>query len=155
MIHKSTDNVRQIALFPGTFDPFTKGHLSILERFLPIFGKVIVAVGYNLSKPSAEESAYARVEEIKRATSHLENVEVISYNGLTTDIAKEKGAGYIIKGVRDVADYEYERRMADINREISGIETIIMFSLPEFSSISSSIVRELRHYGEDVKKFLP
>lgn len=155
MIHKSTDNVRQIALFPGTFDPFTKGHLSILERFLPIFGKVIVAVGYNLSKPSAEESAYARVEEIKRATSHLENVEVISYNGLTTSIAKEKGAGYIIKGVRDVADYEYERRMADINREISGIETIIMFSLPEFSSISSSIVRELRHYGEDVKKFLP
>lgn len=155
MTPKSTDNRYNIALFPGSFDPFTKGHLSILERFLPLFDRIIIAVGVNLSKNTDKCEIDKRVESIKNTVSAYPSVDVISYTGLTVEAAKGCGAQTIIKGVRDMSDYEYERRMADINRSISGIETVFMFSLPEYSSLSSSVVRELIHYGQDVTEFLP
>lgn len=143
------------ALFPGSFNPFTKGHLSILERFCPLFGKIVVAVGVNDSKEIDARKRVANVERIKKAVEHLPNVDVKEYSGLTVNFAREQGAAYILRGVRDVADFEYERKMADVNRALAGVETIFAFSLPEHQAISSSVVRELERYGQDVSAFLP
>lgn len=146
--------MKPIGIFPGSFNPFTKGHLSVLERALPLFDKVIIAVGYNVAK-TGNSDIEQRVRTIKKAVEELDNVEVTGYQGLTVDIAKACGASFIIRGVRDAADFEYERQMADINRQLTGIETLILYTLPQYASISSSMVRELRRYGVDVKQFLP
>ena len=158
MTHKSTEAgpAKRKAVFPGSFNPFTKGHLSVLERALPLFDEVVVAIGVNSQKNDSEKAIIKpRVEKISGLLQSFPNVSVISYEGLTVNMARTQDASYIIRGVRDVADFEYERRMADVNRAISGIETVILFSLPEQSSFSSSSVRELESYGEDVSQFLP
>ena len=125
-----------------------------MKRALPLFEKVVVAVGYNSDKADNGD-VQQRVDTIKQAVKELDNVEVTAYEGLTVELAHAIGATFIIRGVRDVADFEYERQMADVNRLLTGIETLLLYSLPEQSSISSSIVRELQRYGVDVKKFLP
>lgn len=143
-----------IALYPGTFDPFTTGHLSIVERGLALFDKIIIAVGINDSKrcyrPTAE-----RVEHIRRVMAGENRVEVISYDGLTVEIARQVGANFILRGVRTVADYEYERNLAYANRNISGIETVLLYTLPELSYISSTMVRDLERNGYDVSPYVP
>lgn len=151
-IEKPTD---RIAVFPGSFNPFTIGHLSIVERALPMFDRIIIAVGINTAKPVDPESLDKRLSDIRNATASLESIEVASYSGLTVDFAKEHGARFILRGVRSVADFEYERQIADVNRTIAGIETVMLFALPEYASVSSSIVRELQSYGHDVTTFLP
>lgn len=156
MTHKLPDHdTARVALFPGSFNPFTKGHLSVLERFSPLFVKIIVAVGVNAGKPAHPAQTSRNLAAIKQATGHLANVEVKEFSGLTVDFAVGEGAGYIIRGVRDVADFEYERKMADVNRLLTGVETVFVFSLPEHQAISSSVVRELESYGRDVSQFLP
>lgn len=142
------------ALFPGSFDPFTVGHMSILERALPLFEHVIIVVGYNESKPG-DKSPEERVEAIRRVTATMPRVEVVAWNGLTVDLAEARGALYLIRGARTAADWDYEYNLATINRMISGIETIILPTLPEHAAISSSIVRELDHFGHDTSRFLP
>lgn len=146
----------RIALFAGSFNPFTIGHLSIVERGAAMFDKVVVGVGYNFAKaPEAAELA-SRVEAIERAVAHLgDAVEVVSFGGLTVDEAERHGAKFLLRGVRNAADFEYERSMADINRRLSGIETVLLYTLPELSAVSSSVVRELRVHGRDVSPFLP
>lgn len=138
----------------GSFDPFTIGHDSIVRRVLPLFDKVVIGVGHNERKnymtPTAE-----RIEQISRIYGNEPSVEVKQYNDLTVDFARREGARYIIKGVRSVKDFEYEREQADINRRLTGIETVLLYAEPGMESISSSLVRELIHFGKDVSQFLP
>ncbi|MGN0068256.1 MAG: pantetheine-phosphate adenylyltransferase [Prevotella sp.] len=141
-------------LFPGSFDPFTIGHRSVLDRALTLFDKVVVGVGVNVGKCSLL-SAEERVEAIRRLYAHDDRVEVVAYEGLTVDLARRCGARFIVKGVRSVRDYEYEREQADVNRRISGVETILLMAEPGLECVSSSLVRELKAFGRDVKAFLP
>ncbi|HIR37851.1 MAG TPA: pantetheine-phosphate adenylyltransferase [Candidatus Limisoma gallistercoris] len=145
---------KMIALFPGSFDPYTIGHYSIVERALPLFDKIVIAVGVNRNKQSLM-SEEKRVEAIRSLYEDNDKVEVISYDGLTVDAAKKYGARFLLRGVRQVADFEYERNLAEVNRNISGLETILLYTLPEYAHISSSIVRELASYGKDVANLLP
>lgn len=144
----------RIALFAGSFDPFTKGHCALLKRALPMFDKVIVGIGINSGKRcmfSLEE----RVAAIEKAFAGEERVEVRVYDCLTMDFAKQVGADVLLRGVRSVKDFEYERELADLNLRIGGIDTVLLVSEPEHSSISSSVVRELITYGKDVAELLP
>lgn len=141
-------------LFPGTFDPFTIGHASLVNRALPLCDRMVIAVGYNSDKHSAESVA-ERVAAIAAIYADEPKVKVTSYDGLTVDACRREGAGWMLRGVRSVADYEYERNLADINRSISGIETLLLYSLPELSHISSSMVRELASHSHDISKYLP
>ena len=142
------------ALFAGSFDPYTIGHHSLVERALQMFDKVIIAVGCN-SEKGCSMSAAERVAAIAAHYRGNNRVEVRAYNGLTMDFAHEVGATVLLRGVRNIKDFEYERELADINMRIGGIETVILFSTPENSSISSSAVRELAAYGKDVSALLP
>lgn len=156
MTHRFHEAGQRTAVFAGSFNPFTVGHLSILKRGLEIFDKVIVMIGHNASKKDDSENAEKRVEELNRLLAPFgERTEVRICSGLVAPEAKALGAVALLRGVRSVADFEYERNMADINRDISGIETVILTAEPRYGAISSSIVRELRSYGYDVTSFLP
>ena len=141
-------------LFPGSFDPFTKGHANLVERGLQLFDHVIIAVGYNENKPGWIP-VQERVSALKALYANEPRVMVESYSCLTVDFARQCGAKAILRGIRSVKDYEYEMQMADVNRQLSGIETILLFADPQLSAVSSSIVRELAHFGKDIKPFLP
>lgn len=146
----------RIGLFAGTFRPFTIGHASIVDRALPLFDKVIIAIGVNAAKDNGYTDAAERRKAISALYKAEERVEVVEYSGeLTTTLAKRLGAKWLIRGVRSVKDFEYERDIADINRLTAGIETIFLPALPELAAVSSSVVRELAQYGADVSNFLP
>ncbi len=142
------------AIFTGSFDPFTIGHFDIVSRALPLFSRIVIGVGVNERKKYMQ-SAEVRCADIKRIFADEPKVEVKAYSDLTVDFARREGAIYIIKGVRSVKDFEYEREQADINRQLSGIDTLLLYSDPRYSSISSSMVRELIHFGQDVSPYLP
>lgn len=147
-------NSHKTLLFPGSFDPFTIGHKWIVDKALEIADKVVVAIGVNENKKrtfAVEDVA----EKIKKAYAQDLRVEVITYKGLTIDIAKEVEATAIVRGVRSTIDFEYEKNIADINRELSGIETILLCTHPTLSHVSSSMVRELNHFGYDISKYIP
>ncbi len=144
----------RIGLFTGTFDPFTIGHKSIVDRALPLFDKLIIAVALSNSKNTSSEIE-KRVDDIKSIYEGIDNIEVKSYSDLTIDMAKRENAQFIVRGVRSVNDFEYEREQADVNHLLSGIETILLFSEPNLSIVSSSMVRELKSFGKDVSDFLP
>ncbi|MBR2318386.1 MAG: pantetheine-phosphate adenylyltransferase [Bacteroidaceae bacterium] len=142
------------ALFAGSFDPFTKGHYALLKRALPLFDRIVVGIGINSSKRcmfTVEE----RVAAIEKAFAGEERVEVRVYDCLTMDFAKQIGADVLLRGVRSIKDFEYERELADLNLRVGGIDTVLLVSEPEHSSISSSVVRELITYGKDVAELLP
>lgn len=145
---------QRIALFPGSFDPFTIGHHSIVERALPLFDKIIVAVGVNANKHSFMTEKN-RIEAIRAIYAAEPRIEVVSYTGLTVEAAAAHNARFILRGVRLIQDFEYEKNLAEVNRSISGIETVLLYTLPEYEHISSSIVRELISYGRDVSNLLP
>lgn len=141
-------------IFVGSFDPFTIGHDSIVRRALPLFDRVVIGVGVNERKKymlNTEE----RTERIAHLYAEEPKIEVKAYSDLTIDFARREGAEYIIKGVRSVKDFEYEREQADINRRLSTIETILFYAEPQLESISSSVVRELKNFGRDITEFLP
>lgn len=145
-----------IALFSGSFDPFTIGHADIVKRFLPLFDKIVIGVGYNEHKPSAMLTPDERVQQIAAIYKDEPKVEVEKYSDLTVDFASRVGARYIIKGVRSTKDFEYEREQAEINKLLAPeIETIVLFASSEKAAISSSMVRELKHFGRDISQFLP
>jgi len=144
----------RIALFPGTFDPFTLGHLSLVKRGLCLVDEIIIAIGVNLEKKTFFPLEQ-RLEMLKKLFESNPKIKIHSYNGLTIDFAKEIGAKFILRGVRSVSDFEYEKNIADINREIAGIETFVLFTEPEYTHISSSLVRELLFYGKSVAAFVP
>lgn len=141
-------------LFVGSFDPFTIGHDSIVRRALPLFDHIIIGVGVNERKKSML-NAEERVRRIKCLYADNPKIEVKAYSDLTIDFARREQATYIIKGVRSVKDFEYEREQADVNRLLSGVETILLYAEPRLSSISSTMVRELQHFGRDISEFLP
>lgn len=144
----------RIGIFTGTFDPFTKGHQNIALRALPMFDKLIIGVAVSKLKHTQEEVT-ARVEHIQKIFSQEPRVEVIAYSDLTVDFAKREDAQFLVRGVRSVKDFEYEREQADINRQLGGVETILLFADPQYSSVSSTLVRELQFFGRDAKEFLP
>jgi len=145
---------KRIAIFPGTFDPFTIGHMSLVERALNMLDEIVIAIGVNEAK-----SQYFSVDERVRMLEDLfrsnPRVKVLSYNCLTVDLARQRHAGFILRGIRSVNDFEYEKTIADVNRKISGVETLVLFTEPEHTHISSTIVRELLRYGRSVDEFLP
>lgn len=141
-------------LFPGSFNPFTVGHSSLVDRILPLFDRVVIAVGKNSGK-NGESTVGERIEAIRKLYATEPKVSVISYEGLTVDACRRENARWMLRGVRSTVDFEYERNIADINRRISGIETLLLFTLPEYAAVSSSVVRELESYGHDVSEFLP
>lgn len=142
------------AVFAGTFNPFTIGHQSIVERALTIFDKVIIAIGHNINKP-ADPALVKRVETIKKVFDGNEAVVVTTYSGLTADFVRESGATAILRGIRSIADFEYERNLADVNKKILGVETLFLTADPEYSYISSSVVRELEAFGHDTTALIP
>ena len=142
------------AIFPGTFDPFTIGHESIVRRALTFIDEVIIAIGINEQKHSLFP-VEKREQMIRDLYKDELRVKVMSYSNLTVDFAHEVGANTIIRGIRTVKDFEYEETIADINRKLTGIETIFLFTEPDLASISSSIVRELMKYNKEVTQFLP
>ncbi len=142
------------ALFAGSFDPFTRGHQSIVDRTLAIADEVVVAIGTNASKRTML-SVEQRVEAIAKLYADEPRVRVMSYEGLTVDFARSIDATFLVRGVRSVGDFEVERTIADVNRKLTGIETVILLTESEYSHISSSIVRELMSYGHDVTEFMP
>lgn len=145
----------KIALFPGSFSPFTIGHKSIVDRTLAsIADKVIIAIGVNYNK-KYEQSIEERIADIKKIYADNICVEVMAYEGLTVDFAEKINANFIVRGVRSIKDFEYERDIAEVNRRLTGIETILLFTEPEYSHISSSIVRELQSYNKDTSEYLP
>lgn len=141
-------------IFTGSFDPYTIGHDDILRRALPLFDRIVIGIGVNERK-SYMQCAEERMKTIKAIYADEPKVEVKTYSDLTIDFARRENARYIIKGVRSVKDFEYERDQADINRELSGIETLLLYAAPRYSAVSSSMVRELIHFGQDVSRYLP
>ena len=142
------------AIFPGTFDPFTIGHYSVVKRALTFMDEIIIGIGINDSKRTWFPTD-KRVEMVKKMYVDEPRIRVEAYDNLTVDFAIQHDAGFIIRGIRTVRDFEYEETIADINRKLAGIETILLFTEPELTSVSSTIVRELLHYGKDVTPFLP
>lgn len=142
------------AIFPGTFDPFTIGHFSVVKRALTFMDEVVIGIGINDSKRTWFPTE-KRVEMISRLYADEPRIKVAAYSGLTIDFARECGARFIVRGIRTVRDFEYEETIADINRKMAGIETILLFTEPELTSVSSTIVRELLQFGKDVTPFLP
>ena len=138
----------RIALYAGSFSPMTVGHLSIITRALELFDRVVVCIGRNNAKDTSEVDR-KNADHIRRALARIPDVEVMEWDGLTVDAARQVGARWLLRGVRSVADYEYERSLADINRSLSGIDTVILFAKPSLAHISSSLVRELRRFGHD------
>lgn len=146
--------MKRIALFAGSFDPFTIGHKSIVDRALPLFDEIVIGIGVNSGK-SGHDTAGDRCRNIEAVYAAEPRVRVVAFDGLTVDAARREGAQFLLRGVRSVADFEYERQLADINRNISGIESVLIYALPELASVSSSMVRELAAYGVDVSEYLP
>ncbi len=145
----------KIVIFPGTFDPFTRGHAAVVEEALRLFDKVVIGVGDNIAKRSLL-SVESRVALIGEVYASNPRVEVRTYRSLTGDFAGEVGACAIVRGVRSVADFEYEQNMATVNRHLyPSLSTVILSTPAELSHISSSVVRELLSFGRDVSEFLP
>lgn len=142
------------AIFPGSFDPFTIGHASIVERALPMFDHIVIGVGVNGNKRPLFEPRQ-RVEAIQRIYASEPRISVESYSDLTIDMAKRVGAQFILRGLRSVHDFEYERDVAAMNQRLGGVETVMLFCEERYAYISSSVVRELIAFGKDVSDFLP
>ena len=142
------------AIFPGTFDPFTIGHYSVVTRALTFMDEVIIGIGINENK-----NTYFPIEKrlgmIREFYIDEPKVKVLAYDCLTIDFAQQVEARFIIRGIRTVKDFEYEETIADINRKLAGIETILLFTEPELSCVSSTIVRELLSYDKDITQFIP
>ena len=147
----------KIAVFPGTFDPFTIGHKEIIDRALPLFDKIIIALGYNINK---QKSGFLPLELRQELINEIfvgeTKIEVQKYTGLTTDFCKQQNAKFILRGVRNIIDFEYEKEIANINQNlVPEIETVILFSSLKNSFISSSMVREIISNNGDAKNFVP
>lgn len=143
------------ALCPGSFDPVTNGHLDIIERTARHFDDVIVAVIRNPQKSESLFTLEERQEMLREATAHLPNIRIDFFKGLLVDYAKEQGAAAIVKGLRALSDFDYELQMAQMNERLSGIDTFFISTSPQYSFLSSSLVREVARFGGDVTNMVP
>lgn len=147
--------MERICLFPGTFDPMTLGHVDVIKRSVPLFDKLIIAIGVNANK-TPMFTVEQRTEWIREIFKEYPTIEVVSYTGLTINFCKEVGANYMMRGIRYIADFEYEKAIADMNRSLAPeIETIFLTCAPEYSTVSSTIVRDVIRNGGDVSHFVP
>lgn len=145
----------KIAIFPGSFDPITKGHESIVKRAIPLFDKIIVAIGDNSSK-NRKFDLSKRIEWIKQTFENDSKVVVMTYSGLTVDFCKEQKANYILRGLRSTIDFEYEQPIAQMNKNLNpSVESFFLLTEPEYSAISSTIVKEVYKHGGDISSFIP
>ncbi|MFZ9045664.1 MAG: pantetheine-phosphate adenylyltransferase [Cyclobacteriaceae bacterium] len=147
--------MEKVAIFPGSFDPFTRGHEDIVIRSLQIFDKVVIAIGYN-SKKARYFQVDQMIKYIENTFTNYENVEVVTYNELTANLAKTYNARYLVRGLRNTTDFEYENSIAQINKYLNEkLETVFLITSPEFAHISSTIIREVHKYGGDISNFIP
>ena len=147
--------MQNTAIFPGSFDPFTIGHESIVKRAIPLFDKIIIAIGYNSTKEGFF-TLEKRLEWIKIVFNNEPKIEVASYQGLTVDFCRKVGAGFILRGLRTSSDFEYERTVAQMNKVmLPEIESVFLLTLPEHTHINSTIVREILRLGGNADAFLP
>ncbi len=147
--------MERIALFPGSFDPFTKGHEDIVLRGLKLFDKIIISLGHNSNK-SRYFPLEKMVANIEEAFAGVDKVSVITYSELTAELAKKHHANYLLRGLRNTTDFEYENSISQVNRHLNDqLETVFLITSPEYASVSSSIIREVHKYGGDVSDFIP
>jgi pantetheine-phosphate adenylyltransferase len=145
----------RIAVFPGTFDPITKGHENLIRRAMPLFDQVVVAIGINAEKKFMFDLAQ-RVKWIEQTFSFDDKVKVMSYEGLTVNFCRSIGASYIVRGLRNAEDFQFEKGIAQMNRELApDVDTIFLVTNPEYAAYSSSIVRDIIRHGGDVSRFVP
>ncbi len=145
----------KIAVFPGSFDPITKGHEDIIRRAIPLFDKIIVAIGQNQDK-KVRFSIEKRLEFLKTVFKSYPSIEIEKYSGLTVDYCKKVGAKYILRGLRTSADFEFERSIAQVNKKLHPeIETVFFLTLPEYTALNSSVVRDILQHGGDPSLFIP
>ncbi len=142
------------AIFPGSFDPFTIGHYDIVNRGLKLFDEIVISLGRNSTKKETFPIR-EREEAIRKIFKDEPRISVQIYDCLTVDFAREVGAQFILRGVRCIQDFEYERNMAEANKELGGIETILLYTRPEYAHISSTLVRDLYSYNKDVSAYVP
>lgn len=142
------------AIFPGSFDPFTIGHYDIVNRGLKLFDEIVISIGRNSTKKETFPIR-EREEAIRKIFKDEPRISVHIYDCLTVDFAREVGAQFILRGVRCIQDFEYERNMAEANKELGGIETILLYTRPEYAHISSTLVRDLYSYNKDVSAYVP
>jgi pantetheine-phosphate adenylyltransferase len=147
---------KRIALFPGSFDPFTKGHEDIVLRGLRIFDEIIIAVGYNSQKNTRYFEIGLMVDRIKKTFADYPEIKVLTYAELTAGFAQKHGATFLLRGLRNTTDFEYENSIAQVNRKLfTDLESVFLITSPHLTWISSSIIREVHKYGGDVSEFLP
>jgi pantetheine-phosphate adenylyltransferase len=145
----------KIAIFPGSFSPFTIGHQSVIDRALPLFDKIVISIGIN-SEKTQSFSIDKRMQWIKDVYNNNPKIDVKQYKGLTVDFCKKENANYILRGLRDSHDFKFEKNIAHMNKELNpNIETIFIITPPKISHISSSIIRDIIKNGGDVSKFIP
>ena len=142
------------AIFPGSFDPFTLGHYDLVKRGLALFDEIIIGIGRNSTKKDTFPIR-GREEAIRKIFKDEPRIKVAIYDCLTVDFAKQYDAQFILRGIRCVEDFEYERNMAEANKQLANIETVILYTRPEYAHISSTLVRDLYAYGKDVSAFVP
>ncbi|HRJ29174.1 MAG TPA: pantetheine-phosphate adenylyltransferase [Cyclobacteriaceae bacterium] len=148
--------MKRIALFPGSFDPFTKGHEDIVLRGLKLFDEIIVAIGYNSGKSVRYFEIELMLDCIRKTFAGYPNIKVVTFSELTAEFARKNGAQYLLRGLRNTTDFEYENSIAQVNRYLNAeLESVFLITSPQFASISSSIIREVHRYKGDVTSFLP
>jgi len=147
---------KRIALFPGSFDPFTKGHEDIVLRGLQLFDEIIIALGYNAQKSARYFEINMMVDRINSAFINYPNIKVVMFSELTAEFARKNGARFLLRGLRNTTDFEYENSISQVNRQLyPELESVFLITTPKFAWISSSIVREVHRYGGDVTELLP
>ena len=147
---------KKVALFPGSFDPFTKGHEDIVLRGLRIFDEIIISIGYNREKSARYFPIERMIGYIEKTFAEYPAIKVVTYAELTAGFARKNGANYLLRGIRNTTDFEYENSISQINRKLyNDLESVFLITSPQLAWISSSIIREVHGYGGDVSGFLP
>lgn len=148
--------MKRVALFPGSFDPFTKGHEDIVLRGLGLFDEVVIAIGYNSAKNNRYFPIDLMIDKINQTFTGQPNIKVVTYSKLTAALAEEMGARYLLRGLRNTTDFEYENSIAQVNKHLNKkLESVFLITTPELAAISSSIIREVHRYGGDVSALVP